>query len=38
MSIDNNLIYLLIKKKKGPNKILSKIVSKKEYGSSVSAS
>lgn len=38
MSIDNKLIYLLIKKKKGPNKMLSKIASKKEYGNSISAS
>ena len=38
MSIGNKLIYLLIKKKKSPNKILSKIASKKEYGISISAS
>ncbi len=38
MSIDNKLIYLLIKKKKGPNKILSKIASKRKYGNSIIAS
>lgn len=38
MSIGNKLIYLLFKKKKSPNKILSKIASKKEYGISISAS
>ena len=38
MSIGNKLIYLLIKKKKGPNKILSKIASKNEDGSSIIAS
>ena len=38
MSMGNKLIYLLIKKKKGPNKILSKIASKRKYGNSISAS
>lgn len=38
MSIGNKLIYLLIKKKKAPYKILSKRASKKEYGISISAS
>lgn len=38
MSIGNKLIYLLIKKKKSPNKILSKIALKNIYGNSISAS
>lgn len=38
MSIGNQLIYLLIKKKKSPNKMLSKIAAKSKYGNSISAS
>ena len=38
MMVGNQLFYLLVKKKKSPNRILSKIASKKEYGSSISAS
>ena len=38
MVIFDQLIFMLVKKKKSPNKILSKIALKNKYGISISAS